>query len=84
MNMKQDAVADLHAALAFLKLEVAEEEIHQKLYGEETTTAVSRFHAKTGFVKQAESTRKQPTCLIKYCTRPVPWKILTAMLYEGR
>ena len=33
MNMKQDAVADLHAALAFLKLEVAEEEIHDKRYG---------------------------------------------------
>jgi 5-hydroxyisourate hydrolase-like protein (transthyretin family) len=48
MNMKRDAVADLHAALAFLKLEVAKEEIHDKRYGEETATAVRRFQANNG------------------------------------
>ena len=45
MNMKRDAVADLHVALAFLKLEVAEEEIKQKRYGKETVAAVHRFQA---------------------------------------
>lgn len=48
MNMKRDTVADLHAALTFLNLEVAEEEIHDKRYGEKTATAVRRFQAKNG------------------------------------
>ena len=43
LDMQGDAVADLHAALQLLKLQVTEEEIHAKLYGESTKAAVCQF-----------------------------------------
>ena len=51
MNMKRDVVADLHVALAFLKLEVSEEEIKQKRYGKVTAAAVRRFQSENGLRK---------------------------------